>query len=231
MSSKTVVVIQSNYIPWKGYFDLLARADVCVLFDDVQYTRRDWRNRNKIKTRDGLKWLSVPVKVKGRFHQTIRETMVSDPSWNQAHWEALRHSYRKAPCWDHASSLLEPLYLECGETQLSLINRRFLEAIMSELGIQTELLWSWDLEARGGRGERILSICRELGATEYVSGPAAKVYLDREAYLEAGVEVSWISYEGYEEYPQLHGPFVHEVSVVDLLFNTGPEARRYLKSS
>lgn len=231
MEARTVVITQSNYIPWKGYFDLIDQADVTVLLDDVQFTRRDWRNRNRIKHRGGLQWLSIPIQVKGRFDQTIREAVVSDASWAQRHWAGIRHAYKPAPFYEDIASWLEPLYLECDETHLSQINRRFLDAICAVLGIRTEFRWSWDFEPEENPSRRLLSICEALAATEYLSGPAAKSYLDLELFERAGVAVRWMDYSGYSEYQQLWGEFEHGVSVVDLLFNVGPEAPSYLRST
>ena len=230
MSSRTVVIVQSNYLPWKGYFDLISRADVCVLYDEVQYTRRDWRNRNRIKTAQGLQWLTIPVKVRSRYLQRIRETEVADPDWAQRHWASLKHAYGRAPFFADQTRWLRPLYERSAEQpRLSEINRDFLRALCDQLGIDTPLRWSWEFE--GGEGERsarLLSICQALGATRYLSGPAARGYLDEALFRRSGVEVAWMDYSGYPEYPQLHGDFVHEVSLVDLLFCTGPEARRFV---
>src|SRR5208283_1807000 len=96
MSGKSLAAIQSNYIPWKGYFDIINRVDEFMLYDDAQYTRRDWRNRNKIKTPRGLRWLTIPVRVKGKFHQKICETEISDPGWAAGHWQTLRQNYARA---------------------------------------------------------------------------------------------------------------------------------------
>src|SRR5215217_4697059 len=109
---KTVAIVQSNYVPWKGYFDLVRSADEFVLYDDVQYTRRDWRNRNRIKTADGTQWLTVPVEVKGKYEQTIRETKVGDRGWAENHLTRLRHACGKAPFWRDYQQLLTELYAE-----------------------------------------------------------------------------------------------------------------------
>jgi len=218
---KTVAIVQSSYIPWKGYFDLIRRADEFILLDDVQYTRRDWRNRNRIKTANGLRWLTIPVEVKGRYHQAIRDTVVSDPDWASRHWRQLRQSYRDAPYFDDYAARLEPLYLECRETHLSRVNRRFLDAICGWLGIGTPIRWSMDYEVVEGRSERLLSLCRQAGATRYLSGPSARDYLDVDRFAADGIEVAWMDYSHYPEYPQLHGPFEHGVSILDLLFMLG----------
>lgn len=221
------LITQSNYIPWKGYFDAIARADVCVLYDDVQYTRRDWRNRNKIKTADGLKWLTVPVKVKHRYHQTIRETEVLDPKWATTHWHTIRHAYRTAPCFDEVEPFLSGLYERGARlTMLSSINRLFLGEIAGWLGIDTPLRCSGEFDLVPGRTERLVALCTDLGVTSYLSGPAARDYLDVQLFEEAGIQVEWMDYSDYPAYRQLHGPFEHGLSIVDALVHLGPDAAR-----
>ena len=227
--TKKVAIVQSNYIPWKGYFDLIAAVDEFILYDDMQYTRRDWRNRNQIKTPQGLQWLTVPVKVKGRYHQTIRETDLDGDGWRQDHWKALAQNYRRAAHFADVAAWLEPLYHGAPEQTLSMLNRRFIEAICGCLGITTRITNSWDYRLDEGKSERLASLCRQAGGSEYVSGPAAKDYLDPSVFEAQGMSVSWFDYQGYSEYPQLWGDFVHGVTVLDLLFNCGPDARRHLR--
>lgn len=228
---KTVTIVQSNYIPWKGYFDLIRRSDVFVLFDDVQYTRRDWRNRNRIKTHEGLKWLTIPVEVKGKYIQKIRDVRIADPRWHNEHWKTLSHAYARAPFFKAYADQIEALYRHANSEWLSEVNRHFIEGICELLGIRAEIHWSWEFIRHEGKSERLFGICRELDATCYLSGPAAKSYLDLELFDNAGISVEWMDYSGYPEYPQLYGAFEHGVTVLDLIFNTGPEAGRYLVPS
>jgi WbqC-like protein family len=228
MEGKTVAIVQSNYVPWKGYFDLMRRVDEFILYDDVQYTRRDWRNRNRFKTPQGVQWLTIPVQVKGRYTQRIDETLVSEPGWARRHWATLRSWYRKAPFFKRYEPVLEELYMGRMDLALSAINRRFLEGLRDLLGIETPLNSSSLYGTCGQKTERLLGICRAAGATTYLSGPAARAYFDGERFRAAGVAVEWMSYDGYPEYPQLHGAFEHGVSVLDLLLNVGEEAPRYM---
>jgi len=225
---KTVAIVQSNYIPWKGYFDLIDAVDELILLDDAQYTRRDWRNRNRLKSPQGVRWLSIPVRVKGRYHQRVDETVIDDPDWAARHWATLGSWYGRAPFFARYRAELEALYLDTREELLSLVNRRFLEALCRLLGISTPLSWSSDYAASGRRTERLLELCLAAGAGRYLSGPAAQAYLDEERFRAEGIEVVWMSYDGYPQYPQLHPPFEHRVSVLDLLLNTGEQARRYM---
>lgn len=224
-----VAIVQSNYIPWKGYFDLIAAVDEFILYDDMQYTRRDWRNRNQIKTPQGLQWLTIPVQVKGKYHQKIRETEVDGADWRDAHWKALAQNYRRAPHFDAEARWIEPLYREHVDVMLSAVNRRFIEAVCSRLGIETRIRSSWDYRLEDGKSERLASLCRQAGGDVYISGPAARDYLEEGVFESMGIKVQWFDYAGYSEYPQLWGDFVHGVTVLDLLFNCGPDARRFLR--
>ncbi len=226
---KRVAIVQSNYIPWKGYFDLIAAVDEFILYDDVQFTRRDWRNRNLIKTPDGPKWLTIPVQVKGRYLQTVRETMIGDPGWTQQHWRSIAVNYARAPFFKDTGGWLEQVYLAAGFPDLSSVNRHFLCAICDRLAITTPLGSSSEYDLEGDPSERLASICAQADAQVYVSGPAARAYLDEGAFSRRGIAVQWFDYEGYEPYPQLWGPFDHKLSVLDLIFNTGPDARRFMK--
>ncbi len=226
---KKVAIVQSNYIPWRGYFDLIAAVDELILYDDMQYTRRDWRNRNKIKTPQGLQWLTVPVKVKGKFHQRIRDTEIDGTDWQASHWKALRANYSRAAHTDAIVTTLAPLYLDAAYTHLSVLNRALIDWVCAYLGIQTRITDSSAYQLVEGKTERLVDLCRQVGATEYISGPAARAYLDDALFLDAGITVTFFEYHGYAPYPQLWGDFVPDVSVLDLLFNCGDEAKRFLR--
>ena len=226
---KKVAIVQSNYIPWKGYFDLIADVDEFIIYDDMQYTRRDWRNRNRIKTPQGLKWLSVPVKVKGRYHQTIRETRIDGADWATSHWQSLWHHYRGAAGFEPVAGILEPVYTATRHEFLSSLNRMLIEAVCAFLGITTKISNSWDYRLVEGKTERLVDLCVQAGATEYVSGPAARGYVAENLFADRGIRLTWFDYNGYPEYPQRWGEFVHEVTILDLLFNCGKDAPRYMK--
>jgi hypothetical protein len=226
---KRVAILQSNYIPWKGYFDLIRTVDEFILYDDMQYTRRDWRNRNRIKTSRGLEWLTVPVKVKGRYYQTIRETELDGSQWALDHWRTLLSNYGRAPFFSRLAGELEALYLDRQYTHLSQLNRTLIEWVCSKLGISTLITDSSAYELVDGKTERLLEICRQAGATEYLSGPAAADYLEISLFEAAGLRVRFFDYTGYPPYPQLWGEFEHGVTILDLLLNCGPEAAAYLR--
>lgn len=225
---KKVAIVQSNYIPWKGYFDLIAVVDEFILYDDMQYTRRDWRNRNKIKTPHGLHWLTVPVQVKGKYHQKIRDTEITDSDWMVKHWKTLTQNYRRATYFDEIAGLLAPLYDETYQN-LSQLNRLFIEILARYVGIDTKISNSWDYALIDGKTERLANLCAQAGATEYISGPSAKAYIDKSVFARHGIKLSWFEYSGYPEYPQLWGNFEHGVTILDLLFNCGGNAHRYMR--
>lgn len=227
---KRLAVVQSSYIPWKGFFDLIASVDEFLLYDDMQYTVRDWRNRNRIKTRHGVKWLTIPV-AHGARDREIRHVTISDPLWAEQHWRTLCHSYAGARCFRDIKPVLEPLYTELRESHLSRVNEVFIRACCRLLDIDTPIRWSWEYDAAGSRSDRLLDLCRRAGASTYVSGPSARAYLDDDLFAREGIGVEYFDYDGYPEYGQLFPPFDHYVSVLDLLFNEGADARRFLKAS
>lgn len=228
---KKVAIVQSNYIPWRGYFDLIRRVDEFILFDDMQYTRRDWRNRNKIKTPQGAAWLSIPVMVKGRYFQKINETLISEPSWVENHWKTICQCYAKAPFFKQYAACFEELYLDCKETLLSRINFRFISAINKILDIQTKISWSSDYGVIDGKTERLVDLCKKTDAAAYLSGPSARGYIAEDLFAEAHIDLQYMDYSGYMEYPQLYPPFDHAVSIIDLIFNTGEKACSYMKET
>lgn len=227
---KKIAIVQSNYIPWKGYFDLINMVDEFILYDDMQYTRRDWRNRNKIKTSQGIKWLTIPVNVKGKFLQKINQTTISDSQWGIKHWRTISQNYASAPYFSSYRKIFEDLYLGCTSLSLSEINYRFLSAICKMLGITTNLSWSSVYHIVSGKTERLIDLCKQAHATEYISGPSAEGYMDSDLFEKAGITLRYIDYSNYPEYSQMYPPFEHRVSIVDLIFQTGPNARKYMKS-
>jgi hypothetical protein len=226
---KKVAILQSNYIPWKGYFDLIASVDEFILYDDMQYTRRDWRNRNQIKTPQGRQWLTVPVRVKGKYFQKISETEIDGSEWAHLHWQALLQNYKRAAYSSDLIEVLEPIYRQEEHKLLSSLNRRLIEAVCEYLNIRTKLSSSSDYSLVDGKTERLVALCVDAGATEYVSGPSAKDYVVESMFSEAGVKLTWFDYSGYPAYPQLWGDFAHEVTILDLLFNCGRDSSSYMR--
>jgi hypothetical protein len=227
MAVKKVAILQSNYIPWKGYFDLIASVDEFIIYDDVQFTKNDWRNRNKIKSPRGLEWLSIPVGQ--NISRRIRDVALPVTNWRQQHWNKLHEAYHKCPHYNEVAAVLTPFYQSIQIETLTEFNRALIEAICGYLGIKTKFSYAWDYPSSAGKTERLVDLCRQAGAGAYISGPAAKAYLDEPLFTASGIEVRWFDYSGYPQYPQLFGEFEHGVSVVDLLFNCGNEAPSYMR--
>ncbi len=226
---KKVAILQSNYIPWKGYFDIIAAVDEFIIYDDMQFTRRDWRNRNQIKTPAGVQWLTVPVLVKGKYHQKIKDTQIDGADWATSHWKSLMQNYGRAPHFSEIASWLEPLYIDEPYTHISQLNRRFIEVICAYLGIKTSITNSSEYIQLNDRNERLADLCIQAGGTDYVSGPAAKGYIDEKVFADLGIKLTWFDYIGYPQYSQLWGDFTHSVTILDLLFNCGKDAPRYMR--
>lgn len=218
-----VVINQSNYIPWKGYFDLIHDADVFIFYDDVQFTVRDWRNRNMIKTPQGTTWLTIPVG--SDRNRLVNEVTIPDPSWQQKHWQTLRQFYGKAPHFEHYRTFLEDLYLGRRWESLSAFNQHTIRVIAQDfLGIKTSFRNSEEFAVTSRKEDRILDLLNAVGATTYISGPAAKDYINEEHFRQKGLHLEWKDYSTYPEYPQFFPPFTHSVTILDLLFHMGPEA-------
>jgi hypothetical protein len=226
---KKIAITQSNYIPWKGFFDSVNLVDVFVLYDDMQYTKRDWRNRNLIKSQEGTKWLSIPVEVKGKYFQKINETIISDPDWGRQHWLTLQHVYGKLPGFALYKDIFEELYFK-PYSLLSDVNFIFIKTICEILGITTEIRWSSEFELAEGKTEKLVSICKKLEGTDYYTGAAAKNYMEESLFADNHINVHYYDYSGYPEYEQRFPPFVHGVSILDLLFSAGENAKIFMKS-
>lgn len=226
-----VVILQPSYIPWRGVFDQIQRADLFVFYDDVQYDTRGWRNRNQIKTRRGRQWLTIPVHSRGAQSRNIPIHQIriawEDP-WNETHWKAIRHSYAKAPYFDRYASLLESFYQRHDEF-LSDFTIELTIALARELGnTHTRFLRSSEMAGiTGQKTDRLVQILQTVGATHYISGPSARGYIENEKFDRAGITLEYMQYN-YPEYPQLYPPFDAQVSVLDLLFMTGPEGPNYI---
>ena len=223
---KIVAISQSNYIPWKGYFDIIAKADEFIIYDEAQFTKNDWRNRNKIKTPSGPQWLTIPVH--GSTQKKINEVKVAQSDWNKSHLKTLHQFYKESSHYSVYSDWLKNVFKKVEFEFLSDINRFFIKEINQFLGITTPVLESKDFEFDGDPTEKVISICKQSNADVYLSGPAAKNYLDLSKFDIAGITVEWMDYTSYREYPQLYGPFNHHVTILDLLFNTGNQAKNYL---
>lgn len=228
---KRVAISQSNYIPWRGYFDLINYVDEFIIFDDMQYTKRDWRNRNLIKTPKGLQWLTIPVRVKGKFNQKIKDTEIIDNHWQNIHLKSIRLNYSKSKYFDSIISMLEPLYKLKNFRNLSLCNIEFIKLINKFLKIKTKISYSSDFLLLNDKNERLASLVEQTSGNIYVSGPSAQNYLNDEIFNSKNISVEWFNYDNYKEYNQLWGNFKNNVSIIDLLMNEGSNSVNFFKST
>lgn len=220
------VILQPSYIPWRGYFDLIHRADVFVFYDDVQYDKGSWRNRNRIKSPRGSIWLTIPVHSRGSItrHIPIESIEIVSDDWASRHLATLIHSYRRAPHFADYLPWLEQTYASPPQRLADFTIRTTIE-LAGFLGIEhCRFLRSSEIAGiSGAKTERLVAILNRLGATEYLSGPSAKDYIEESQFADAGIALEWMTYQ-YPEYPQLYPPFDPFVSVLDLLFMKGPRA-------
>ncbi len=223
-----VGVIQSCYLPWRGYFDFIQSVDLFVLYDVVQYSKGSWRNRNQVKTADGLKWLTVPVSVHGKPAIDRVPIATSPPLWKQDHLARLTESLQPAPYFEDAMQLWrEGVNEDSG--RLSPLNARLIRMICDYLDIQTPIVDSRQYHTTGSKTERLIALLTQIGATAYLSGPAARDYLDQQQFQQHSIRLEFKSYD-YLPYPQLWGDFIGAVSVLDLIANVGPQSGQFLQS-
>lgn len=215
-----VAAIQSNYIPWKGYFDVIHDADIFVFYDEVKYTKNDWRNRNRVCTKNGLSWLTIPI-PSSSVHQLISEVRITDTQWQEKHAKTLLQGYASAKNFDQLKALVQNCLIGFKTDRLVEINRKFIGEILKLLQIKTKTLDLKDFKLPEGRVERLFHMLKEVGASHYISGASAYDYLEphRPMFKKAGIEISYKDYSGYPEYRQLAQPFEQAVSVLDLIAN------------
>ena len=223
----TGVILQPSYIPWRGYFHLVQRADVFVFLDDAQYTTRDWRNRNIVKGAGGPRWITVPVITKGRREQLIKDVEIDNSTaWRKSHLATLRHCYGQARYFDAYVGFLEEKYERTWDN-LCELDIDLTCSIAGLLDIRTQFVRSSELGASGAKTDRLIDICKRVGITTYISGPSAKAYISPEAFERESIELVYHSYD-YPPYPQLFGEFAPNVTILDLLFNCGSHSATYI---
>src|SRR5882672_4584783 len=214
--AKSIAILQSNYLPWKGYFDIIGMVDEFIIYDEVQYTKNDWRNRNRIKTPSGSQWITIPVYQKSLM-QKISETQISNYKWATKNWNSLKANYSKAPYFKFYSPYFEDFYRTVETPFLAQINISLIKITCDILAIKTKISSSAEYNLIGDPTEKLVSLCKQSQASSYLSGPAAKNYLREDLFKQECIEIEWMDYRGYPEYPQLYPPFEHHVSIVDLL--------------
>jgi len=221
-------ILQSNYIPWKGVFDMINQVDTFVFFEDVDYTKRDWRSRNQIKTANGLLWLTIPVKKAPRGAKIFEIEIAQTENWQKKHYQNIVNAYKKAPFFHEYKFILDMIYLERKWMRLSEFNIYVTTCICEILALKTKFINAIDLKTSEQKDDKLIEICQKIGADFYLSGPAAKNYIIPNKFTEKNIQLAYISYENYPKYIQLHGEFDHYVSVLDVIFNCGADARKYI---
>ena len=225
-----MAVVQSSFLPWLGYFDLIKSVDHFIFLEDVQYTNRDWRNRNRIKTPNGPAWITVPVRAGDRGSLTLREAETVSDSWPAKLLRTLERNYGRTPYFDTVFPLLEPQILEGQGNSLSSINRELILNISDFLGLKTSFSDDAEIPKNSNPSERLAQLVGKIGGDTYLSGPSASNYLDEIVFRELEIEVRFVNYpDVYGPYAQLWGPFVPNLSIIDSLFNLGPGALDMLK--
>ena len=228
IKSMRVTILQPSYLPWLGFFEQMHRSDQFVLYDDVQFTRRDWRNRNRIRVQEGSVWLTVPVIQKNKYEQSLLETKIDNStSWKRKHLESIRCHYSKTPFFDLYFPWCEKTFNREWDFLLDL-SLETIQYLKGELKINTPLLRSSELGESGNKSERLISICKQLGATQYLSGESARNYISEKDFSDQGIGLEYQNYQ-HPEYPQRYEGFVPFLSTIDLLFNCGDKSMGFLK--
>lgn len=221
----TVTIHQLGYLPWLGFFDKMAKADIFVLYDDARFEKNYFDNRNKIKTAQGWTWITVPVKYK--FGQKLNEVEIENTQrWREKHYKTFLINYNKAPFSPVYLDFFEKIYKKKWERLVDL-DITLIKYFAEKLGIKTELIKSSELNCTGEKSQKLLNICKKLNADIYLSGKFGKNYLDEKLFKENNIKVIYQDFK-HPIYPQLYGEFIPELSVVDLLFNCGPSSLNIL---
>lgn len=224
-----VGVIQPSFIPWRGFFDFIASVDIFIFHDDLQYTKGDWRNRNRIKTPQGCTWLTVPVSY-NKTTQLISETAIDDSTnWRQRHFNQWHANYHKAPFYNDVIGLLGDMGGDANLT-ISQLDIHLIRSICAYLGINTPMVMSSELGVKGAKTDRLINLLRAVGGQIYLSGPSAEAYLEKDKFQESGITLEFKSYV-YDAYPQLWGGFEGAVTVLDLIANCGPRSTGLIRST
>lgn len=219
---------QPQYIPWIGYFHKIAHSDAFVYLDNVQYKKREFQNRNKIRTKDGWMWLTVPVVTKGRYYQGLFEVEIDDGfSWRNDHWKGIELNYRKARHFAEHKDFFNNVYSNKWEKLVDL-NARIIDYLLGAFQIKLPIYYGSKLDIPGTKTDRIIQICKKLNADTYLSGQGARRYLEEGKFEKAGIKLVWQDFV-HPEYPQAYEGFQPYMSVIDLLFNCGSEGARILK--
>ena len=223
-------ILQPGYLPWMGFFEQLYRCDIFVIYDDVQYDKHGWRNRNRIKTPQGAQWLTVPVLTKGKNKPMTGDVLIdNNEAWAKKHLRTIEQNYGKAPFFAAIFPICEEI-LSGAWTKLIDLNMNFIYAFMEFLNVKREIVFSSSLEIEGSRIQKLINICRHFGADTFYEGASGKNYIEEKSFLDAGIKVSYQEYR-HPVYQQLYGDFISHLSIVDLLFNHGKDSLSILSDN
>lgn len=223
-----VSVHQSQYLPWLGYFHKIVQSDLFVFLDNVQYKKREFQNRNKIRAPEGYLWLTVPVKTRGRYEQKIREVEIDNTeNWQHKHWETIKKCYHRAKGFDVYTGFFEDVYKKEWK-YLTELNCHIIKFILQCFGIQTPVKYETELEIEGESTVRIVNICKKINADAYLSGQGGKDYMDESLFDKEKIKLEYQQFV-HPEYKQQYEPFMPFMSAVDLLFNYGEESKQFFR--
>ena len=223
-----IAISQSNYLPWRGYFGVIASVDCFIFLDEVQFTSRDWRSRNRIKTKDGLKWLSIPVGAS--LSRRVSEVLLPKNNWQLKHKSLVMEAYKNSNNYERGLQFIEEIYLVESFSHLSEYNKFCIQKISREFfHLETKFIDSSQIPHQGISSDRILSIAKNIGAKEYITGPSGLNYLKISDFENFGIKVLVANFTNLPRYDQLHGEFVSNTSVVDLIFNVEEELTPFIK--
>lgn len=227
---KKIAISQSNYIPWIGYFDLINYVDVFVFFDEVQFTRRDWRNRNRVMCDDKIKWLSIPLKNKGNYFKSIYEMEIKNQDWKEDHLNKIRSYYQNSKDFKKNFQIIEEIYYKIQSEKLSEINQTIIKEVCKKLGIETKFYNSnefCNLNNETDPSFRLLNICKENKVDLYVSGPVAKNYLNERLFEKSNIKVEWFKYNETDQNNKIE--LSENLSIIHSLINYGLDKSKFLK--
>ena len=225
---KKLALSQSNYIPWKGYFDIINKCDLFIIYDEVQYTKNDWRNRNFINTKNGLQWLTIPVKHKS-LNQSIDSVQIINNNWRKKHLNSIEQNYSKTIFFENYFERLKKI-INDDISSLSELNFKLIKEICNIIGINTEIISSKELKLEGDKNEKIIDACKKTNSNIYISGPSAKNYISESLFQHNKIKIKWMNYNMYPTYIHQNPKFFHNVSTIDLIFNLGKETIKYIYS-
>lgn len=224
-----LVILQCSYLPWLGYFDQMNRCDIFVVYDDIQYTRNDWRNRNRIKTAQGIQWVTVPVLLKGKEFPLIKDVQINNATnWRKDHYRTIKQNYSRARYFKDYIDMFEEVYSKDWKYLID-VDMAFIYLFKDALGIKSEIRFASDLKIKGNRIQKLIDICKYFNASEFLEGQAGKNYIDDSEFERNGIKIEYQNYE-HPTYSQLYGNFVSYLSIVDLLFNEGKQSLSILSN-